>query len=40
MRPAGALAGGIGFGLFVDAIGKFVTSDADYFYRSAALLIY
>ena len=39
-KPLLAIIGGIGFGFFIDEIGKFVTSSNNYFFSGAFFLIY
>lgn len=39
-RQLGAIVGGLGFGVFIDELGKFVTQDNNYFYQPTISLLY
>ena len=40
VQHAAAVVAGLGFGTFIDEIGKFLTSDNNYFFRPAVAIIY
>ncbi|WP_024795036.1 hypothetical protein [Tomitella biformata] len=39
-KTRGAFLGGIGFGLFIDEVGKFLTKNVDYFFEPAIAVMY